>query len=418
MILEFSVENYRSFKERQTFSMIPDGGKIGHPENVITIAKKYKVLKTAILYGANASGKSNFIKAFKALRDLVLKSAEQAPNKSFEEYDPYAFSSDATTGSTQFEIDFLLEEVRYNYAVAIESAVVVTENLSFYPKGKETKLFSRQKQDFDWGESLKGQKAVVGELTAENQLFLSKGAINNITQLAQIYEFFKQQLLVIPVMDRLEETIYIDIKIREGLFSEKNPIFKKKFKTLLKSFDTGIVDFKIEEKDKGTLSLSDYKIFMEHEVYDMEDNLVGTIFRPIYEESTGTRKLFALAGLILQALLNGNTVVIDEFERSLHPTISNYILSMFNNPKINTKGAQIIAATHDTNLLTDETLRRDQIWIVEKDKTGASELFSLTDLKGVRNNIPLEQWYLSGRFGGIANLESLNFELAYNDEAN
>lgn len=418
MILEFSIENYRSFKDRQTFSMIPDEGKIGNIDNIITIAKKYKVLKTAILYGANASGKSNFIKAFKALRDLITKSAERKPHETFEEYDPFAFSTETSQGSTAFEIDFLLEEIRYNYAFAIESATVVQEKLSFYPKGKETKLFSRNWQDFEFGESLKGQKAVLSELTAENQLFLSKGAVNNITQLMQIYDFFKQQFLVIPVMDKLEETIYVNQIISENLLSENNPAFYKKFRILLKSFDTGVLDFKIEEKEKGSWSLSDYKISMEHELYDAENNATGTLFRPIYEESTGTRKLFALAGLILKALENGSTLITDEFERSLHPTISNYIISMFNNPEINTKGAQLIAATHDTNLLSNEKLRRDQIWIVEKDKTGASELFALTDLKGVRNNVPLEQWYLSGRFGGIANLESLNFELAYKNEAN
>lgn len=418
MILEFSVENYRSFKEKQTLSMIPDEGKQEHPDNIITIAGKYKVLKSAVIYGANASGKSNFIKALKSLRDLILKSAEREPNSGFEEYDPFAFSNETNLGSTIYEIDFLIENIRYTYSVAIESSAVLQENLSFYPQGKETKLFSREKQEFKWGDSLKGHKAIVADLTADNQLYLSKAAINNITQLAKIYDFFNQYFLVIPVLDRWEEILYSNKMIKESIFEETNESFVKKFKSLLRSFDTGIVDIKIEKKDNDKFDWADYKISIEHQLYDNKGNLVGSTFRPIKEESTGTRKLFVFGGLILQALISGSVIVIDEFERSLHPLISRYIVNVFNDPNINTKGAQLIVATHDTNLLTNNDFRRDQVWIVEKDQTGSSELYALVDIKGIRNNIPLEQWYLSGRFGGIANIESLNFELAYKDETN
>lgn len=417
MILEFSVENYRSFKGKQTLSMIPDDGKEEYPDNIISIGNKFKVLKSAIIYGANASGKSNFIKAFQALRDLIIKSADSEPDSEFDAYDPYAFNAETGSKSTVFEINFLLENIRYFYSVALQSSFVLHENLSFYPRGKETKLFSRQKQEFKWGESLKGQRAVVADLTAENQLFLSKAARNNITQLAKIYHFFSQSCLVIPVLDKWHiDTVYSNRLMKEFLEAQDNETFISNFKSFLKSFDTGIVDITIE-KNEDKLSLSDYKISAKHYLYNEKKDITGSLFRSFNEESTGTRRLFVLGGLILQALMNGKVIIVDEFERSLHPLISSYIINMFNDSKVNTNNAQLIVATHDTNLLTNNDFRRDQIWIVEKDQTGVSELFSVTDIKGVRDDIPFEKWYLSGRFGGVPNIESLNFELTYKHEA-
>ncbi len=417
MILEFSVENYRSFKEKQTLSMIPDEGKEESMDNIITIDDKFKILKSAVIYGANASGKSNFIKAFQALRDLIIKSADSEPDSEFDAYDPYAFSAETGSKSTVFEINFLLENIRYFYSVAVQSSFVLHENLSFYPRGKETKLFSRKKQEFKWGESLKGQRAVVADLTAENQLFLSKAARNNITQLAKIHHFFSQSCLVIPVLDKWHiDTVYSNRLMKEFLEVQDNETFISNFKSFLKSFDVGIVDITIE-KNEDKLSLSDYKISAKHYLYNEKKDIIGSLFRSFNEESTGTRKLFVLGGLILQALMNGKVIIVDEFERSLHPLISSYIINMFNDPKINTNGAQLIIATHDTNLLTNNDFRRDQIWIVEKDQTGVSKLFSVTDIKGVRDDIPFEKWYLSGRFGGVPNIESLNFELTYKHEA-
>lgn len=411
MILEFSVENYRSFRDKQTFSMLPDEGKTEYFDNIFTLSDKYKVLTSAVIYGANASGKSNFMKALESLRDLVIFRGNQPPEERFLEANPFNFNCKTQDSPTVFELDFLIKKIRYRYKVIVEQKYILEEGLYFYPEGKEAKLFFREGQKFTFGDYLKGQKSVVKELTNKNQLFLTKGASNNIQQLFEIYSYFLDEFMPIPFLDTRIDNFYKAIIARQLIQSE-NDIFFQNFLSLLKSFDTGILNFKIEQLP----AKRQFEILFEHAVFDENSIEVETIFQSINEESTGTQKLFVLGGLILRAIMNGRVIMIDEFERSLHPKITKFLIDIFHNPEINKKGAQLIIATHDTNLLSSNEFRRDQIWIVEKDQQGASELFSLADATGILKNANYEKWYLSGRFGGLPGIESLNFELNFKHE--
>ena len=414
MIIEFSIENFRSFRTRQVLSMTPDAAKKEEVNNIQVVSGKYKLLKSAVVYGANASGKSNLMKAFQVLRTLVLTSADRAPGEVLEGYDPFLFHPVTKTAPTIFELDFLLRKVRYRYLIGFREQEVVEEQLLFYPEGRESKLFRRVGQEFEFGDYLKGQKAVVSKLTGPNQLFLSKAARNNMQQLVEVYQFFVRDYMPIPFLDSWMDSYYEDRIVKELIKTNENARFIENFKALLRSFDTGILDFKIDRR-KGLdfIHNRDYEVSVEHPVFDDEGNRKGSLFHPLEEESTGTQKLFVLGGLILRALMNGRVILIDEFERSLHPLMSSYLIQLFHDPKINTKGAQLILATHDTNLLTENELRRDQIWIVEKDRTGASELFSLADISGISKGAPYEKWYLSGRLGGVPGIKRLDFELNY-----
>ncbi len=412
MILEFSVENFRSFRSMQTFSMIPDEGKQESVEHILEISDKYQALKSAVIYGANASGKSNFMRALQALRNAVLTSADLGPDQRIESYMPYRFNPRTIDAPTVFEIDFLVEKVRYHYHLILLEREVKEELLLFYPEGRESRLFKRKGQTFEFGDYLKGPKTVVSRLTGKNQLFLSKAARNNMEQLESVYRFFAQGFMPIPFLDNWADNYYIDRIAKEMINARQSAKFLENFRLLIKSFDAGIHNFKIEKHD-FPLSGKDYEVWMEHDIFDDEGNRAGSSFFSIEEESAGTQKLFVLGGLILRALMNGRVIVIDEFERSLHPLISNYLIQLFHDPNINPKGAQLILATHDTNLLSAAAFRRDQIWIVEKDSTGSSELFSLADVKGILKDAPYEKWYLSGRLGGIPSIQSLDFELNY-----
>lgn len=424
MILEFSIENFRSFRERQTFSLIPDDGRRGEADHFIEVGDKYKLLRSAVIYGANASGKSNFVKAFQALRNLVLdpniRWSGRIPGLIIK-HEPFSFSARTQNAPTVFSLDFLLESIRYTYKVSVSAAIIVAESLSFYPQGREAKLFTRKGQTFEFGDYLKGQRNVVADLTNSDQLYLSKGADNNIAQLIEVYRYFKESILVILYDDLDHEAKYY-IDIAERLFkAAKGDPFLPKFTALLKSFDTGILDFQIKESKhfKGNYNPArEFDIRMEHAQFDHSDQQAGSSFMPFESESKGTQKLFVLGGLLLQTLMQGAVIVIDEFERSLHPLISSYLINLFQDPKINNKGAQLIIATHDTNLLSNNEFRRDQIWIVEKDRTGASELYSLADITGILKGAPYEKWYLAGRMGGVPSIRSLDFELNYEvDEA-
>ncbi len=418
MLLEFSVTNYRSFREKTTLSMLADEAKEEHPENIATISPKLKVLKSAVIYGANASGKSNFMKALQALRNLILSSTQNKPNQIIKEYEPYLFDTESFNKTTIFEITFLVEQIRYEYLVSFTKKSIEQEYFYSFPHNRQTTLFERQNNNTHFGESLKGQKKVIADLTAKNQLFLSKAFENNFQQLIPIYHFFNDSFMAIPFLDSWIDSVYIH-KIADELIKQQYKPFYNNFKKIIQSFDTGIVDFKIIRKKPSIgvssfIHLSNYKIETSHISYDCKNKEIEETYLSIEEESTGTQKLFVLGGLILRALMNGRVIMIDEFERSIHPHISQFILRMFNDPQINTKNAQLIFATHDTNLLAKSNdLRRDQICLVEKDSYGASELFSLADIEGIRKDTPFEKWYLSGRFGGVPSVQELNFKLNY-----
>jgi AAA15 family ATPase/GTPase len=425
MLLDFSVENYRSFRDRQTFTMIPDDGKNEIFSNSRKINNKYTVLTTGVIYGANASGKSNLIRAIDAMHKLILNYSDRSPDKNFKEYDPFAFNARTSQAPVVFGINFLIKGIRYSYEFSLLANKVLEEKLSFYPEGRESKLFKRIGQEYDFGDYLKGQKVIVSKLTNENQLFLAKAALNNIPQLRAVYSFFSRNLKTLSasefskrknIFSKEKEKDYTNEIASTLLKAGLDDPFTKQFKALLNSFDTGIEDIEIEGDPEEMLPFDDHEITVKHSLYNDSQVKTGSVDRAFKEESTGTQKLFAMGGLILQGLMNGQTVIIDEFEQSLHPLISSYLLQLFHNPEINTKGAQLIVATHDTNLLSQSDLRRDQIWIVEKDKTGASELFSLADVSGIPKGAPYEKWYLSGRLGGIPSIKSLDFELSYSTD--
>ncbi len=413
MLLSFQVENYRSFQEVQELSLIPDEGKQGHPKHIFEVNEKYQMLRSAVIYGANASGKSNLMKAFQSLRNIIINSANNQHGELIPVYEPFKFFRSTNNLPTRFIIDFLLEKVRYHYEVAFLSKSIVEEKLLFYPEGREASLFKRVEQKFSFGDYLKGKKSTVADLTTPNQLFISKAAQNNIKQLVKVFQYFVRDFMPIPYLDNWVDSYYLG-RIAKDLLKKKNEIFFQNFKQLISSFNTGVLDFRIETIP--VFEDQEFEFFVKHQQYDIERHKIGEIELPLAEESTGTQKLFVIGALILRALMNGRVIIIDEFERSLHPMITSYLLDLFHNPEINSRGAQLIIATHDTNILTSTPLRRDQIWIIEKDRLGMSELLSLADISGVRSDIPFEKWYLSGRFGGVPSIKSLNFEIAFENE--
>ncbi len=416
MMIEFAVENYQSFRDKQVLSLVPDESKGEFKENVFKDKNGISLLTSSFIYGANASGKSNLIRAMRALRTLVLFSGSKSPNEPIHEYDPFRFSANTLHAPVNFEFDFLFNGVRHRYEVSFLKYEILVEALYFYPQGREAKLFKRLGQSFEFGEYLKGQKSTIADLTGPNQLFLSKGALNNLRQLVDMFNFFNEDFIPVPFYEFWIGDEFTSQIVHEFLDKPDNEGYILNFKKLLKSFDTGISDIRIELKESG-LRNKEYDILFDHKFFDEKGMQVGLSENSILEESEGTRKLFVLAGVILTVLAKGQVLIIDEFERSLHSHISTYIIQMFHNPRINKKGAQLIIATHDTNILSQNELRRDQIWIVEKDSQGCSELFSLADINGVRAGIPFEKWYLSGRFGGIPGIEKLNFELNFQNEA-
>lgn len=426
MLIEFSVENFRSIKERQTFSMLTAGKVNEHPQNVIDWDGKIKLTKSAIVYGRNASGKSNLLKALWAMTHFVVNSNLFRVGEKIPFYEPYKLHQDWFSKPTEFKIDFIgIDHIRYQYSFILSATEIIQESLFYFPKKQRSKLFVRFKdKPISFSQSLSGDKKSVERQLLNNQLFLSHGANSNIAQFSIPYLFFNQQIFSSIYGELLEESI--TNLIANNFFDNKtNQVFVI-FQKLISFADTGISSIhatrkfgKNNEHTSGRISISEnqsaqneYRIKTIHKVQAGEKKINNIAF-DLNEESSGTVKLFNIGYKIINTLCSGGIIIIDELDKSLHPMLTRTLINLFHNPKTNPKNAQLIFATHDVSLLDNELFRRDQIWFTEKEQDGATKLYSLSDFKGVRKETPYDKWYLSGRFGAIPSINESELQLEF-----
>ncbi len=424
MIVEFRVKNFKSFKEEQTLSFVASGGKTTLPENCRKQGQLNLLTATAI-YGPNASGKSNIIKALGIMRGIVLDSADYKPGQDLPVV-PFIFDEDSKNEPTLFEVVFVHEGVRYQYGFTATSKRIVEEWLIAYPKNRAQTWFERPSKDADeWKFStyFKGEKAGLQEKTRENALFLSVGPQWNNEQLTTVYNWFKEHLRVVTT-DFPWAPITEDLLLVAEEGSQEANSFRKVVLALLKEADLGICDISVDTQDVDETKLpefssDDYRKKVLEKLKNNPPRIVKMAhenketgqkyFLSFEEESKGTQVFFKLIGPWLMALAHGITVVIDEIESSLHPLLTRELINMMQNPETNTKGAQLVFATHDTTLLDPELLRRDQIWFTEKDKAGVTNLYSMADYKvKARKGEAMQKRYLFGRYGAIPVLEAFS----------
>lgn len=394
MLVEFTVSNFKSIKEPQTLSMVATNAK-EHPDNVFQPSpnEDIKLLKTAVIYGANASGKSNLLEAISALYQLVANSTKYSIDESIEAFKPFKLLEDNLL-PVSFEIEFFDHNgIRYNYSVKFHEDEIIHESLFFYPKNQKAMLFIRDKGvEIKFGDSLKGNKKTIEELLVQNQLFLSKAAINNNKQLGQVYSAL---ICITHVSTELKGlTKFTNENVLE---TNHLPLLA----SLLRKADTGIDD--VEVGAGQFFNTSEPKFI--HKIYNSQNQISRNANFDLSEESDGTKKLYGLGGFILDTLLYKypSAIFIDELNNSFHPLISEMLVKLYNSPEANLNNCQLIMTTHDTSLLSPELFRRDQIWFTEKDQYGATSLYSLAefDFSKVRANVPFGKWYLDGMFGAL-----------------
>jgi len=433
MLIEIAVTNFRSIKDRQVFSMMPSG-KIKPDElsdNVIPgESNPYKIslLKSSIFYGANASGKSNFLRAIKAIEYLVKNSIDYKLDERIEPYEPFKLNEMNKRQSVEFEIDFIAKDnIRYLYKIIFNATEFIHESLYSYPQGKKTKLFIREKNSpISYGDYFKGERK---QQLLNNQLLLSKAGTSPIESLKEAYLFFAKYLFC---------NIFVDSKFDDKVISNYTKIIAEKkkdylfknFNKLLALADTGIDSFTIKEFSpnefefpadfpddvkKRILEDNKYGIKTIHKLYRNE-GIIGEEAFELDDESAGTKKLIGVGTLILDALFDGSTIIIDELDKSLHPLLTRMLIKLFHSPKTNPYQAQLIFATHDISLIDISLFRRDQIWFTEKDDYGATQIYPLSDFTGISKVKPLENWYLRGRFGGVPVLGDFDLDLEFPDE--
>jgi AAA15 family ATPase/GTPase len=305
----------------------------------------------------------------------------------------------------------LVDASRYEYSFSIDNTKVCEECLISYSSRKPSEIFYRKHgEPIKFNANFKGEKKSLESQLLDNQLLLSKGANNKFEPLMQIYEYFQKKINVFT--SDFSDHSY---SLRK---SYEDDTFRKEIVNFLQVADTGIEDFFVrkEEVDQSSIRFADsfpdelksmilerksYQTNVSHVSCEREgDNYTTDVLWPIDEESDGTQKLLAIAGPIIDILKKGSVLIFDEINNSLHPLISRFLVETFNNPEKNPKGAQLIFTTHDVTLLDNELFRRDQIWLVEKNRCGYTDFQSLCGFE-IRKDVPLERWYLSGRFGAL-----------------
>jgi len=382
---------------------------------------KSRLLKSLILYGRNASGKSNLLAALDEFKDLVCESDNFKHDHPIYEHDPYRFDTESLNKPTIFEIEFcgINTSTRYLYSISFTSDRIIEESLFFYPNGVKTKLFIRELEKISYGESFRGVKKDIEANLLKNQLFLSKSASNNIKYLDEVYLSISKNIITAVFNTDDLDLNYLKKDLRYDI---NDPKLKLNLKKLLQCGDTGLMDYKLAEKKDNHLSImsaivgfyderknKDYDMSTVHRMFD-KGKESGLSELDISDESLGTQKLITLGLRIIDTLTFGGIMVIDEIDKGLHPLLTRMLIKLFHSKKNNPKNAQLIFATHDGTLMDLDLFRRDQICFIEKEYEGNTTITKLSDYRGVRKGIPLEKWYLSGRFKGIPVINDVELE--------
>lgn len=435
MILNISIQNYRSFKKNVVFSMIAESSK--SKEQNVFIQKlpkgddEIRLLNTSLIYGANASGKSNLLRSIFDIRKLITQDQPTA-GADIVEYDPFKFDKANDQLPIEFYIEFIgTDNIKYRYELSYSRSEILLEELMYWPNNKPVQLLSRKvSKDKNslvhygfMGPSLGGDNFEI----FKNQTLLSKfGKERPNDIISKVYIYFEKLNVINACSQPMIEKARADVNVK--FLSDNN--FAKRINELLKFSDTGLDGVSVKKLEESEFKFPDtfpedeksrifkrnmYTMFGLHS-YFSEEEKIDIIQLPFKDESNGTRAIYALGGKMLDVIEDGGVLFVDELETSFHPFLAKMLVCLFQNKKINSKNAQLVFATHDTNLLDRTLFRKDQVWFTEKDYFGATELYSLQDFSEVREDTPFDRWYLAGKFGGVPNLQSLESLFSENEK--
>ncbi|MCK5716691.1 MAG: ATP-binding protein [Thiomargarita sp.] len=447
MLLQFIVKNFMCFAEETIFSMVANAECDEHQKHLITLTPQTDVLRTSVLYGANAHGKTKLIEGINFAKQLIVKGISTTQDIPVT---PFRLDKQLRNEPSQFEFIIFYQNIRYHYGFIINNQRVFEEWL-FVTKKREMRYFERvtsEKGDvtIEIGGTLARKNSkdkqfleFVAQGTRPNQLFLTEAIARNVKKLKPLYDWFDKILQVVPATSR-----YLPLAIR----ANKEKTFMTFLSEFLKLADTGIQDIRaIEEKldyDKHFPELPEHvRLEIENQIRSGETMIMfgkGTFYTlcsnqlgqsilirletmhhghdgsvvsfDFSKESAGTQQLTHLLPILIDLLSNEKVYIIDELDLSLHVLLSKLFLEAYLNKSVPTHHSQLVFTTHETHLLDVKLLRKDEIWFLEKDEQGASHLYSLANLK-LNANVNIQKGYLQGRFGGIpfiGDLEQLDLE--------
>lgn len=418
MLIEFSVKNFLSFKEKITFSMEKGTGD-ENLENVINTGTT-ELLKTAAIYGANASGKSNMLKAF-TCAILMIRNSNLIPvGGKWNFIKPFLFDETSKNKPTEFEFVLIVNNIKYRYFFSADSDRVYDEILDAYYTQKPTNIFTRTKTNNYEFSNDKNKLESLATNNTENKLFLSTATTWNYDKTKDVFLWFTTAIDTYYSFDRIADKDLI-------LYSNGDEDLKNFTLKLLKEADILIKDIYVDyeeteidntiadilgpqfARNNEKTKVKNVNIELEHEIVDGDNKHIYKL--NFADESSGTRVLFAFAPFLKKAFEETKVIIVDELERSMHPALVEFIVKLFNNKDINKAESQLIFTTHAINLLNLELLRRDQIWFTEKNPSnGISELYPL-DSFSVRKDENIQKGYINGRYGAIPFIRDVNLWL-------
>ncbi|MCB9304798.1 MAG: ATP-binding protein [Lewinellaceae bacterium] len=421
MLVRFSLKNYKAFKEEVNLSLVASNydKTTRWEENVFEVPEfGLKLLKSAVIYGANASGKSKLAEGMRFMRNFVIHSSRETQKGDRIDVQPFLLSTETEGQPSEFEMIFVYKSELFRYGFEVAPDRVAAEWLFHRGKTKEVEIFYRKGQKFDLHKTrFKTARALVeGKMIRPNALLISVAAQFNDKLAGKVLEWFSK----FNVISGLREEGYQGFTMGRT----RNDQDKQEIISLLKKADLGIEDLTLKILDPDNIPTGLPKelrevieqklqeeggeVFMDilttHKKYDAGKRVAGTVqFSMDEDESSGTRKFFALSGPVLDTLQNGKVLVGDELDSKLHPNLVYKLAELFNSRENNSLNGQLIFNTHDTNLLSSGLFRRDQIWFTEKDRYGAATLYSLGDFKTdeVRKEENFEKNYIRGKYGAI-----------------
>nr|VFK15535.1 MAG: hypothetical protein BECKLFY1418C_GA0070996_10163 [Candidatus Kentron sp. LFY] len=421
MLIELAVANFRSIRDEQRLVLVAGREKIHWDTNVFEpeqsggTKKRLRLLRSAALYGPNASGKTNLIRALVTMRRVVLQSQQRIGQLPMEPF-RFEYLGHHTRQPTLLEVIIMVEGVRYQYGFSATDKRIHDEWLFAYPKGRAQRWFEREfhadgeRDEFSFGGRLTGSKEVWRQATRPDALFLSTAVQLYSRQLRPIFDWFKDTLRIIGI-----KGWHPDLSIE---WCQNNQDKKQRILKFLQTADFGITDITVQEvlnysgdpennpsewlhKMMDPHRKRDYSVRIAHEDSDGDE-----VYLESRDESDGTQKMFNLAAPWLDALDQGRVLVVDELHDNLHPLLVQFLIRLFHSKETNLKGAQLIFTSHETAILSDEYLRRDQIWFCERDKEQSTRIYSLARFKPPKGAENWTQDYLVGCYGALPFLDN------------
>ena len=410
MLLEFRVGNYRSIRDEQVLSLVASttDEELEDTHLVPTGLKAFpSAVRSAVVYGPNASGKSTLLFALNYMRAVVAESAAVIQPGQTYNVQPFKLDQSFAKAPTTFEMTFLIDGVRHQYAFEMTSQRFVSESLVVYRTSKPTKWYSRRLMDdgetyeYEFSAYLTGSRKLWQDSTRPNALFLSTAAQLNSELLSPVFRAIVDDIAYLPAGSAFDPEFTTTL-----LTTEEG---RAAIRDFLAAADISIADVQAVAR-KGLRQ----QIFLHAggmaPSSPEERELLFPIFQhtttngsakfELHEESDGTQRLYGMAAPVIDVLKRGRTLVVDELDSSLHPLLVRRLISMFHDPSINKAGAQLVFSTHDTSLLDHTLFRRDQIWFTEKDREQATRVYPLTDFSP-RKREAWENGYLTGRYGAV-----------------